>query len=271
MKKIKFLLVTLFIMLTCFTSINYVKADTNSTGNYIGSIENSDKSTTTDIVVCGNLGEPGIPAGIPKLTRGLYNLVKYIVPVAIILLGMLDFVKAVMASKEQDMKEYQNKFIRRLIAGVAIFLVLAIVNFVLRQAKFSDSESMLGCLSCLSTTESACSKYTLSDDGTYIEVEKTYEEKQCMSILKENECNMTSKCTWNSKSISCEYSPNKPSCSVLGVGSCSERSDCKWTGSICEYDYSKVPCSTLSVSSCSERSDCKWTGSQSGGICISKE
>lgn len=153
MKKKKILFATILTIFTCFISINYVKA----------------AGTTSDIVVCGNLGDPGIPAGIPTFTRGLYNLIKFIVPVAIIIFGMLDFTKAVMASKEQDMKEYQQKFIRRIIAGVAIFLVLAVVNAILRAAKFNDSNSLLGCLSCLSTTESACTnkKWEHDSSGKY--------------------------------------------------------------------------------------------------------
>lgn len=244
-KKINMLI---FVLLICFVSLNPVLAQENN--------------LATNIVRCGGLGEFGIPAGIPAFTRGLYTTLKYLVPVLIILFGILDFVKAVMASKEQDMKEYQNKFIRRLISGVAIFLVLAVVNFVFSQTKVQDANGILKCLSCLSTTESACDVYQLNDDNIY----QRTEDSKCAG-LDIQYCSTKSNCSWNGSK--CVYDENKVSCSILDVQSCSNRYECKWTGSSCVYDSTKTPCEYLGQQSCSNRSDCVWSG-PSNGSCSKK-
>ena len=53
------------------------------------------------------------------------------VPILIILLGIIDFAKAVMTSKEDEMKASQNKFVKRLIIGIAIFFIPTLVNLIM--------------------------------------------------------------------------------------------------------------------------------------------
>lgn len=57
--------------------------------------------------------------------------VRIIVPILIILLGMLDFGKAVLAGNEDNMKKAQSTFIKRLIAGVIVFFVPLLVDLVM--------------------------------------------------------------------------------------------------------------------------------------------
>ena len=45
-------------------------------------------------------------------------------------LGSIDFIKAVAAQKDDDMKKVQSTFIKRLIIAVAIFLMPAILNLI---------------------------------------------------------------------------------------------------------------------------------------------
>lgn len=251
----KVYIVLTVLLLTFFIGINNVFAEdlTNE------SLNPNQTVNGTEIVRCGGLDGFGIPAGLPNFTRGLYNTIKIMVPIVIIVLGILDFAKASMASKEQDMKEYQNKFIRRLIAGVAVFFILTIVNFAFSQTKLDDSNGFLRCLSCLSTKESACDTYILDSSGAYTEVEKS----KCLD-LNYNDCNMEANCSWNNEK--CEYNESKPECQSLSVKSFSERYDCNWTGSSCEYNYNKVSCSKLGINNCSNRTDCTWNGS----YCVNK-
>ena len=58
------------------------------------------------------------------------------VPILIILLGIIDFAKAVMASKEDEMKASQNKFVKRLIIGIAIFFIPTLVNLIMDLANY---------------------------------------------------------------------------------------------------------------------------------------
>lgn len=59
---------------------------------------------------------------------------KIIVPILVIVLGMFDFGKAVMASKEDEMKKAQTTFIKRVIISVAIFFIPTIIDIIMSLA-----------------------------------------------------------------------------------------------------------------------------------------
>lgn len=65
-----------------------------------------------------------------KLLVNVVNILKWIIPMGLILFGMLDLGKAVIAGKEDEMKKAQGTLIKRVIYAVAIFLVITIVTFV---------------------------------------------------------------------------------------------------------------------------------------------
>ena len=75
-----------------------------------------------------------------KLIHWVANIVrwvKYIIPVAVIVLGILDFMKAISADKEDEMKKAQKRFITRLIAAALIFIIPFIIEFVLEKMGFA--------------------------------------------------------------------------------------------------------------------------------------
>ena len=47
----------------------------------------------------------GIPSALPVFSTNLINLVKIMVPILLIILGMIDFAKAVISNDEKQMKE----------------------------------------------------------------------------------------------------------------------------------------------------------------------
>lgn len=61
----------------------------------------------------------------------IVNVVKVAVPILVIVFGMLDFAKAIFSSDEGEMKKAQSKFIRRLIIGVAFFLIPTFLGLLL--------------------------------------------------------------------------------------------------------------------------------------------
>ena len=73
--------------------------------------------------------------------------IKIIVPVLLILFGMLDLTKAVMEKDESKIKAAQMLFIKRLIAGILVFLVTTLVTVVLNL--FAGESSWGGCTKCL--------------------------------------------------------------------------------------------------------------------------
>ena len=74
-----------------------------------------------------------------NVSRSVLNLVynvlkwgKYIAPVLVIILSILDFIKAIASQNDDDMKKAQGKFIKRLIIAAILFLLPLIINFMLK-------------------------------------------------------------------------------------------------------------------------------------------
>lgn len=67
---------------------------------------------------------------IRLIKNGIIPLIQIGIPIILIILGMLDLGKAVMASKEDEIKNAQKMLIKRCIYAVAIFFVVLIVNLV---------------------------------------------------------------------------------------------------------------------------------------------
>jgi surface polysaccharide O-acyltransferase-like enzyme len=70
---------------------------------------------------------------IIKLIIVLIQVAQIAVPIGIIILGTLDLGKAVIASKEDEIKKAQKSLIRRFIAAAIVFMVVIIVRFVMGQ------------------------------------------------------------------------------------------------------------------------------------------
>lgn len=105
-----------------------------------GFIDNLDKK----YVNCAGIE---LPYGVPYFIHKIIDLIKIVTPIILIILGMLDFGKAVVANDEKNMKEASSKFIRRALAAVIIFFVVAIVQFVFNQV-VSDNKGAMGCINC---------------------------------------------------------------------------------------------------------------------------
>ena len=58
-------------------------------------------------------------------------LIQFIIPIGLIIFGTIDLGKAVISSKEEEMKKAQNALIKRVIYAVAVFLVVIIVRAVM--------------------------------------------------------------------------------------------------------------------------------------------
>ena len=66
-----------------------------------------------------------------EIMRDILMIPKIAIPVIIIGLGMLDFSKAVLASKEDEMRKAQSTFIKRVLIGVTVFFVPTIINVLM--------------------------------------------------------------------------------------------------------------------------------------------
>lgn len=71
-----------------------------------------------------------IPAQIVSVIQMIVTLIKIGVPILLIVFGMLDLGKSVMAQKEDEIKKGQQLFIKRLISAAIVFFVVTIVQFI---------------------------------------------------------------------------------------------------------------------------------------------
>lgn len=65
-----------------------------------------------------------------KYIGWLLSAVKLIIPIIIIALGVMDFMKAVASQKQEELSKAIKTVLLRVIAGIIIFLVPAIINFL---------------------------------------------------------------------------------------------------------------------------------------------
>jgi len=82
--------------------------------------------------LCTGIISGGIPEAIGKLVHIAYLLILIAVPVMLVLWGALDFAKGVIGQDEDKIKAGQKKFIQRLIAAAIVFLIVSVVNFVIK-------------------------------------------------------------------------------------------------------------------------------------------
>lgn len=75
---------------------------------------------------CGSLGN-GIVNWIFKIIR----IIRYTLPPLMIILSVLDFIKAISEDDENKVKEATKRFFRRLIAVALLFVIPFIINFIL--------------------------------------------------------------------------------------------------------------------------------------------
>lgn len=99
------------------------------------------------LVQCGNID---IPQAITGVISTIINLIKIAVPILLIIFGMLDLGKAVMAQKEDEIKKGQQMFVKRLIAAAIVFFVVVIVQFATSLiASATAEESVWTCVKAI--------------------------------------------------------------------------------------------------------------------------
>lgn len=114
-----------------------------------------------DYVSCGGELIPRMNSFFPELVHLIISIIKVGVPVLLIILGMLDMAKGVMAQKEDEIKKSQGLFVKRLIAGVLVFLVFVVVELVfslLANTTEEDNENIWDCVVCFVEGPEHCKK-----------------------------------------------------------------------------------------------------------------
>lgn len=69
-----------------------------------------------------------------QLLKDIYSLLKFAVPIIILVFAIIDFLKAISASDPNEVKKAANKLVKRMVIGVAIFVLPNLLEFVLASA-----------------------------------------------------------------------------------------------------------------------------------------
>ena len=108
-------------------------------------------------------GDNSIPAPIPPITRVVVLLLQIALPLVIIIMGSLDFLKAVIAADQDKIKKNQAQFFNRLKAGGIFFFVVVFVRLavsLVSDANNKENAGIMECLDCLINNEEACGEIT---------------------------------------------------------------------------------------------------------------
>lgn len=70
-----------------------------------------------------------------NIIKEIWSIIIIVAPILVILLGSLDFAKATLASDEEAMKKSQSNFMKRLLAGILLFLLPQLIKVMFFIAK----------------------------------------------------------------------------------------------------------------------------------------
>ncbi len=103
-------------------------------------------SNTYAKIVCGDTDVPYVAA---QITTTVINILKIVTPIIIIIFGMIDLVKAVVAQKEDDIKKGSSTFLKRVLLGAFVFLVFVFVEVIIGLvAPKNENTNMWNCVDC---------------------------------------------------------------------------------------------------------------------------
>lgn len=109
-------------------------------------------------------------AGLWQLVGKVLLVFKIVIPLLLIIFGMIDLGKAVVASDEKAIKNATNSIIKRLIAAVVIFfiptMVAAIFTLISNFKDQKEDEGYSVCSACINRPNGdTCKKWADLDDS----------------------------------------------------------------------------------------------------------
>ena len=80
-------------------------------------------------------------ANVYKILQKFFKMIYVIVPFLVLVLGMLDLGKAVLSSKEDEMRSARKRFTKRIAMGLLVFIVPTIINILFYVVNFAKDPS----------------------------------------------------------------------------------------------------------------------------------
>jgi hypothetical protein len=99
-------------------------------------------------VECG--GIKNIPARVPGFTSMLIDVVQVVVPIILVIMGVIDLLKAVSGQKEDEIQKGRQVLFKRLIMGFLIFMITSMVKLIVNFAADTTAlrDGIVECVDC---------------------------------------------------------------------------------------------------------------------------
>ena len=112
-----------------------------------------------------------IPSKLPQLTSYIFTILLIAVPLLLVILGTIDLYKGITANKEDEMTKSRKLFVKRLITGAIVFLVLGLTKFVISIIdNKTNSKGIINCVDCFISGTDKCNDNPIKEsDNTVIE------------------------------------------------------------------------------------------------------
>ena len=66
-----------------------------------------------------------------RVVKIIFNIIQFVIPIALILFGTIDLGKAVISSDDKEVKAAQSRLIKRCIYAIAIFFIVLLVELIM--------------------------------------------------------------------------------------------------------------------------------------------
>lgn len=121
-----------------------------------------------------------IPVFLPRITSYAIVILKTATPIILIIMSMIQLIKAIASQNEDEMKKARSALVKKLIAAALIFFVTTIVQFVIKQVADDDEAgSMNDCLSCFVNNDCNGSTYYTDGYGKCYYISNKYTAVDC--------------------------------------------------------------------------------------------
>jgi len=78
-----------------------------------------------------------------KILKRIYNMIKILIPVLIILLSIVDFLKILVVDDEKNYKSAWDRLIKRLMVGVIFFILPILISFLIKYSGIKTEQTFL--------------------------------------------------------------------------------------------------------------------------------
>lgn len=132
---------------------------------------------------CGLISETTV-----NFIASLIKAIKYLVPILLIVMGSLDFVKATISQKDDELKDAKTKFINKLVAGIAVFFVFSFVTWLVNLLAENFGIKSLECVNSFLSGSYKESEIKNISGNNFEQCQKNCEKKSGGNATGYNEC-----------------------------------------------------------------------------------